>query len=87
MSELIDNRAHRIQTLKDIIQHLHAGVTIHGHGTATHGRRHAVEEVRSMCDLQSQVTRDVLAQLTPTAPVLPGHPIDTAVKKTPLLKR
>ncbi len=46
-----------------------------------------VEEVRSMCDLQSQVTRDVLAQLTPTAPVLPGHPIDTAVKKTPLLKR
>lgn len=25
MSELIDNRAHRIKALKEIIQHLHAG--------------------------------------------------------------
>ena len=25
MSELIDNRAHRISALKEIIQHLHAG--------------------------------------------------------------
>ena len=25
MSELIDNRAHRISVLKEIIQHLHAG--------------------------------------------------------------
>jgi DUF438 domain-containing protein len=25
MSEVIDNRAHRIRTLKTIIQHLHAG--------------------------------------------------------------
>jgi uncharacterized protein len=25
MSELIDNRSHRIRTLKEIIQHLHAG--------------------------------------------------------------
>ena len=25
MSELIDNRAHRIRTLKEVIRHLHAG--------------------------------------------------------------
>jgi DUF438 domain-containing protein len=35
-----------------------------------------VEEVRSMCDLHSQVTRDVLVQL-PAKPIVSGHPIDT----------
>lgn len=35
-----------------------------------------VEEVLSMCDLHSQVTRDVLVQL-PAQPLAPGHPIDT----------
>jgi len=25
MSELVDNRSHRIRTLKEIVQHLHAG--------------------------------------------------------------
>ena len=35
-----------------------------------------VEEIRSMCDLHSQVTRDVLVQL-PAQPITPGHPIDT----------
>ncbi len=35
-----------------------------------------VEEIRSMCDLHSQVTRDVLVQL-PAQPIAPGHPIDT----------
>ena len=35
-----------------------------------------VEEVRSMCDLHSQVTREVLVQL-PASPIAPGHPIDT----------
>jgi DUF438 domain-containing protein len=35
-----------------------------------------VEEIQSMCDLHSQVTRDVLVQL-PSRAVLPGHPADT----------
>jgi DUF438 domain-containing protein len=35
-----------------------------------------VEEVRSMCDLHSEVTREVLVQL-PASPITPGHPIDT----------
>ncbi len=35
-----------------------------------------VEEIKSMCDLHSQVTRDVLVQLQPPG-VPPGHPVDT----------
>ena len=35
-----------------------------------------VEEVRSMCDLHSQVTREILVQL-PGQPTPPGHPVDT----------
>ncbi|HEU0138503.1 MAG TPA: DUF438 domain-containing protein [Bryobacteraceae bacterium] len=35
-----------------------------------------VEEIQSMCDLHSQVTRDVLVQL-PASPLPPGHPVDT----------
>jgi hypothetical protein len=35
-----------------------------------------VEEIQSMCDLHSQVTREVLVQLPPRA-VAPGHPVDT----------
>jgi len=35
-----------------------------------------VEEVRSMCDLHSQVTREILVQL-PATSIPPGHPIDT----------
>jgi len=36
-----------------------------------------VEEVRSMCDLHSQVTRDVLVQVSPSRSVPAGHPVDT----------
>ena len=36
-----------------------------------------VEEVRSMCDLHSQVTRDVLIQIPTRKETAPGHPIDT----------
>jgi uncharacterized protein len=95
MSELIDNRARRIATLKDIIQHLHKGEA----PDAVKGQLRemvrqtnpseimameqelisgglSVEEVRSMCDLHSQVTREVLVQL-PTSPIAPGHPVDT----------
>jgi len=35
-----------------------------------------VEEIQSMCDLHSQVTRDVLVQV-PASPLPPGHPVDT----------
>lgn len=95
MSELIDNRARRIATLKEIIQHLHKGEA----PEAVKGQLREmvqqtnpseimameqelisggmpVEEVRSMCDLHSQVTREVLVQL-PASPIPPGHPVDT----------
>jgi DUF438 domain-containing protein len=36
----------------------------------------SVEEVRSMCDLHSQLAREVLVQL-PSNPTPPGHPVDT----------
>ena len=95
MSELIDNRARRIATLKEIIQHLHKGEA----PEAVKGQLREVvrqtnpseimameqeliaggmpvEEVRSMCDLHSQVTREVLVQL-PANPIAPGHPADT----------
>ena len=35
-----------------------------------------VEEIQSMCDLHSQVTREVLVQLSPVT-VPAGHPVDT----------
>ncbi len=95
MSEIINNRAQRITTLKEIIQHLHKGEapdavreqlrTIICQTNATEimameqeliSGGMAVEEVRSMCDLHSQITRDVLIQL-PAAAVSPGHPVDT----------
>jgi len=95
MSELIDNRARRIATLKEIIQHLHKGEA----PDAVKAQMHEIvrqtnpseimameqelisggmpiEEVRSMCDLHSQVTREILVQL-PAASIPPGHPIDT----------
>lgn len=95
MSELIDNRARRIATLKEIIQHLHKGEApeaVKGQLREIVRQTDAseimameqelitggmpVEEVRSMCDLHSQVTRDVLVQL-PEQALPPGHPIDT----------
>jgi DUF438 domain-containing protein len=95
MSELIDNRARRIATLKEIIQHLHKGEApdavrrqlrqmvqqtdaceIMAMEQELIAGGMPVEEVRSMCDLHSQVTRDVLVQL-PAKPVAPGHPVDT----------
>jgi len=45
-----------------------------------------VEEVRSMCDLHSQVTRDVLVQL-PAKPILPGHPVDTFRRENAALRQ
>jgi hypothetical protein len=95
MSELIDNRAHRIQVLKDIITRLHRGVDPEAVRAELTGLVRevdsteiaameqelmadgmAVEEVQSMCDLHSQVLRDVVTE-PPAAPVPFGHPIDT----------
>ena len=45
-----------------------------------------VEEVRSMCDLHSQVTRDVLVQL-PALPLPPGHPVDTFRRENSAIKQ
>jgi DUF438 domain-containing protein len=95
VSELIDNRARRIATLKEIILHLHKGEApeavknqlremvrqtnpseIMAMEQELISGGMAVEEVRSMCDLHSQVTREVLVQL-PAGPIAPGHPVDT----------
>jgi len=95
MSELIDNRAHRIRTLKDIIKQLHGGAdpdsvrgTLREMVNETSSTEIAemeqqlmaegmpVEEVQSMCDLHSQVLREVLVEPVQISP-LPGHPIDT----------
>ncbi|MFZ0734176.1 MAG: DUF438 domain-containing protein [Candidatus Sulfotelmatobacter sp.] len=95
MSELIDNRARRIATLKEIIQHLHEGEApeavksqlremvqqtnpseIMAMEQELISGGMLVEEVRSMCDLHSQVTREILVQL-PVSSIQPGHPVDT----------
>lgn len=106
MSELIDNRSHRISVLKEVIQHLHAGAApefvkeqlrkIVGETDATEimameqqliAEGMPVEEVRSMCDLHSQVTRDVLVHLAPPPTVEPGHPLDTFRRENAALKQ
>ncbi len=95
MSELIDNRARRIATLKEIIQHLHKGEAPESVKSQLREMVQQtnpseimameqelifggmpVEEVRSMCDLHSQVTREILVQL-PVSSIQPGHPVDT----------
>jgi hypothetical protein len=45
-----------------------------------------VEEVRSMCDLHSQVTRDVLIQIPTRKEIAPGHPIDTFSRENEALR-
>ncbi len=106
MSELIDNRAHRISALKEIIRHLHAGAApelVKGRLREIVGQTDAaeiiameqqlmaegmpVEEVRSMCDLHSQVTRDVLVHLAPPPSIQPGHPVDTFRRENSALQR
>jgi DUF438 domain-containing protein len=97
MSELINNRAHRIQTMKEVIRHLHRGgapeevrdrlrtlvresdaseIAAMEQSLIADGM--PVAEVQSMCDLHSQVLRELLVQVEPPAPAIPpGHPIDT----------
>jgi DUF438 domain-containing protein len=45
-----------------------------------------VTEILGMCDLHSQVTREVLVQLAP-APLLPGHPVDTFRRENEALRQ
>jgi len=104
MSELIDNRAQRVRTLKGIIKRLHAGEapdavrsslkelvcqTDYSEVMAMEQELIAdgmpVEEIQSMCDLHSQVTREVLVQLAP-APLAPGHPLDTFRRENEALR-
>ena len=44
-----------------------------------------VEKLAGLCDLHSQVTRDVLVQL-PAAPLPPGHPVDTFRRENQALR-
>ena len=95
MSEIIDNRAKRIQTLKEIIKKLHRGETpesvkrelteivrqtdsteIAAMEQELMAEGMAVEEVQSMCDLHSEVLRDLIVEAVP-AEIQPGHPLDT----------
>ena len=46
-----------------------------------------VEEVRSMCDLHSQVTRDAFVPLATQPAIEPGHPLDTFRRENAALKR
>ena len=104
MSELIDNRAQRVRTLKGIIQRLHGGEapdavrsslkelvcqTDYSEIMAMEQELIAdgmpVEEIQSMCDLHSQVTREVLVQLAPAA-LPPGHPADTMRRENEALR-
>ncbi len=104
MSELIDNRAERVRTLKGIIKRLHAGEapeevrgslkelvcqTDYSEIMAMEQELIAdgmpVEEIQSMCDLHSQITRDVLVQLAPP-PLQPGHPVDTFRRENEALR-
>lgn len=105
MSEIIDNRANRIRTLKGIIQHLHAGgdpekvkgqlremvrQTDYSEIVAMEQELLAegmpVAEIRSMCDLHSQVTGDVLVPL-PAPSIPPGHPVDTFQRENEALRQ
>ena len=104
MSELIDNRAQRVRTLKGIIKRLHAGESpdeVRSSLKELVGQTDysevmtmeqeliadgmPVEEIQSMCDLHSQVAREVLVQLAPP-PVPPGHPVDTFRRENEALR-
>lgn len=104
MSEIIDNHAHRVRTLKNVIKRLHSGEapetvknqletlvreTDYSEIVEMEQELMAegmpVEEIQSMCDLHSQVTRDVLVQLPPkTVPA--GHPADTFRRENEALR-
>ena len=104
MSELIDNRAHRIRTLKEVIRHLHEGRApgevkaqlqalvrecdaseIAAMEQELMAEGVPVEEIMGMCDLHSQVVREVLVEKA-SAPPPPGHPVDTFRRENEALR-
>src|SRR5215470_15337817 len=104
MSEVIDNRAHRIKTLKEIIRGVHAGeapdavrdkmrtlVRETDYSEIVAMEQQLMDEgmpaceIQGMCDLHSQVTREVLVQLPPK-PAGPGHPADTFRRENEALR-
>jgi DUF438 domain-containing protein len=95
MSELIDNRQHRIRTLKEIIKHLHAGEApgqvkerlaalvrecdaseIAAMEQELMAEGVPASEIMGMCDLHSQVVREILVERAPVE-IPSGHPVDT----------
>jgi len=104
MSELIDNRAHRIRTLKEVIRHLHEGKApsevkarlaalvrecdaseIAAMEQELMAEGVPVQEIMGMCDLHSQVVRDILVEKS-SAPPPPGHPVDTFRRENEALR-
>jgi DUF438 domain-containing protein len=104
MSELIDNRAERIRTLKEVIQGLHHGEDPEKVKTRLKelvrqcdaseiaameqeliAEGVPVEQIMGMCDLHSQVVRDLLVE-RPHAPVVPGHPVDVFRRENAALR-
>ena len=104
MSELIDNRAHRIRTLKEVIRHLHEGKApaevkarlaalvrecdaseIAAMEQELMAEGVPVQEIMGMCDLHSQVVRDILVEKA-SAPPPPGHPVDTFRRENEALR-
>ena len=94
MSELIDNRAERIRTLKEVIRGLDRGedpdavrdrlkelVKQCDAGEIAAMEQELIDEgvpvekIMGMCDLHSQVVRDLLVERH-TGPVPAGHPVD-----------
>jgi len=105
VSELIDNRAFRIRTLKHIIKQLHSGVAPQEVKTAlktlvreTDASEIAameqeliaegmpVTEVQRMCDLHSEVLREVMIE-PEAAPLPEGHPAETFQRENEALER
>ena len=104
MSELIDNRAHRIRTLKEVIRHLHEGRApgevkarlaalvrecdaseIAAMEQELMAEGVPAQEIMGMCDLHSQVVRDILVEKA-SAPPPPGHPVDTFRRENEALR-
>ncbi len=104
MSELIDNRAQRVRTLKEIIQGLHAGQSpeivkarlrelirqtdpseIVAMEQQLMAEGMPVSQIQAMCDLHSQVTREILVRIRPPE-LPPGHPVDTFKRENAALR-
>jgi DUF438 domain-containing protein len=104
MSELIDNRAHRVRTLKEVIRHLHEGRApaevkarlaelvrecdaseIAAMEQELMAEGVPASEIMGMCDLHSQLVRDILVERESAAPA-PGHPVDTFRRENEALR-